>query len=626
MIKTKLSLLSLALVLTGCGDNSAPEQAAMHKATPNTEVSAPERPVIYQMMTRLFGNKNTTNQPWGTLAQNGVGKFADINEAALTEIKALGANYVWYTGVPHHALVGDYSQYGISADDPDVVKGRAGSPYAVKDYYNVNPDLATDPAKRLAEFEALISRTHDAGLKVMMDIVPNHVARQYQSLSKPAGVRDFGADDDTHLEYARDNNFYYIPGQPFAVPHGVKPLGGEPHPLADGQFAENPAKWTGNGSRSARPDANDWYETVKINFGVRPDGSHDFASLPQEFADKSCDEHLAFWADKSVPDSWQKFRDIALYWTKKGVDGFRYDMAQMVPVEFWSYLNCSVKAANPDALLLSEIYIPEQYRNYIRLGKMDYLYDKVGTYDALRAVIEGKSGTEHLPQLFNNMADIHSHLLMFLENHDEQRIASPEFAGDPRKAMPAMVVSSLVAAGANLLYFGQEVGEPGAGDAGFGQASRTTIFDYWGVPAHQRWMNDGKFDGGQLSTQEKALRDFYTRLLNLAAHQPALRGEFADLHQANSQSPGYDNQLYSFARFSKEQALLVIANFDAQQGRQVQFTIPAGVIAAMGVANGQYPLAELLYQQAELELKVEKGIGHLSLQLAPLQSLVLQVR
>ena len=221
------------------------------------------KPVVYQVFTRLFGNTNTTNKPWGTLDENGVGKFSDFTKLALGEIKDLGVSHVWYTGVPHHDVITDYTEYGILNDDPDVVKGRAGSPYAVKDYYTVNPDLADDPANRLAEFEALIQRTHD------------------------------------------NNNFYYVVGQDFIVPsaeNGYRPLGGEVHPLADGQFKESPAKWTGNGSRKAQPDANDWYETVKVNYGVKPDGSYDFAALPAGYANKSIAEHAKFWAQKRVPD------------------------------------------------------------------------------------------------------------------------------------------------------------------------------------------------------------------------------------------------------------------------------------------------------------------------------------
>ena len=374
------------------------------------------KPVVYQIFTRLYGNKNPTNKPWGTIADNGVGKFNDINDIALNSIKDLGVTHVWYTGVPHHALIGDYSAIGVSTDDPDVVKGRAGSPYAVKDYYNVNPDLAVNPANRLVEFEALIARTHQHGLKVIIDIVPNHVARHYQSVSKPQGVRDFGEDDDTSLEYAKNNNFYYVvdkvdvyngsegaKGQAhaFEVPSlsaGLKPLGGETHPLSDGKFNEFPAKWTGNGSRLAKPDANDWYETVKINYGVRPDGTYDFPRLPANFATLTQAQHYAFWQQHlaELPSSWIKFNQIAQYWLAKGVDGFRYDMAEMVPVEFWSYLNSQIKHTNPDAFILAEVYNPNLYRDYIQLGKMDYLYDKVDLYDTLKAVMAGKTSTANI--------------------------------------------------------------------------------------------------------------------------------------------------------------------------------------------------------------------------------------
>ena len=196
---------------------------------------------------------------------------------------------------------------------------------------------------RLDEFEALIERTHANGMKVIIDIVPNHVARGYESISRPRNVDDFGANDDTRVEWARDNNFYYVVGEDFSVPAGYVPLNGEAHPLADGQFAESPAKWTGNGSRAAQPKVDDWFETVKVNFGVRPDGTHAFDNLPDEARSWSNEQLVDFWSQRSVPDSWRKFRDIVHFWLDKGVDGFRYDMAQMVPVEFWSYLNSSIK-------------------------------------------------------------------------------------------------------------------------------------------------------------------------------------------------------------------------------------------------------------------------------------------
>ncbi|WP_226668817.1 alpha-amylase family glycosyl hydrolase [Microbulbifer aggregans] len=615
-----------AATLTACDTNT--ESPATETATHSAPAATSGKPVIYQVLPRLFGNTKDTNKPWGTIEENGVGKFNDFTPEALEQIRALGANYIWYTGALHHAMVRDYSDVGIANDDPDVVKGRAGSPYSVKDYYSVNPDLAEAPGKRLEEFRALIERSHAAGLKVIIDIVPNHVARNYHSLAKPEGVRDFGADDDTSVEYARDNNFYYVPGEPFLVPvaeDGYQPLNGEANPLVDGKFDEMPAKWTGNGSRAPQPAHNDWYEAVKINFGVRPDGSYDFPELPADYAQKDYREHAAFWADKDVPSSWKKFRQITDYWLTFGVDGFRYDMAGMVPVAFWSYLNSSIKMQNPDMLLLAEIYQPDLYRDYVRLGKMDYLYDKVGTYDAIRAVMEGKAGTDPLVGIQQSLTGIEDNMLRFLENHDEQRIASPEFAGNAEAGIPAMVVSATISGAPTLVYFGQELGEPGAGDAGFGKASRTTIFDYWSVPTVRRWINGGEFDGGKLTAEEQSLRSFYQRLLNFTRASEALGGEYRDLHAYNRENgAGYSDKLFSFARWTGDERLLVIANF-ADMEQAVQFSVPTELVQQWQLASGEYALTDQLQTGGSTMQVNPQGEGAVSLQLAPHSARVLKL-
>jgi glycosidase len=581
-------------------------------------IAVEKKKVVYQVFTRLFGNKNTTNKPWGTIAENGVGKFNDFTDKALTEIKNLGVTHIWYTGVPHHALVNDYTKYGISNDDPEVVKGRAGSPYAVKDYYSVNPDLAVDPSKRMEEFESLIARSHKNGLKVIIDIVPNHIARKYVGLNNPKGVRDFGADDNTNVEYDRNNNFYYIPGQPFQVPTSdtYKPLNGEAHQLIDGKFDENPAKWTGNGSRLAKPDINDWYETVKVNYGVRPDGTKDFPELPKGFDKKSYKEHFEFWKNKDVPSSWIKFRDIALFWTAKGVDGFRYDMAEMVPYEFWSYMNSAIKMKNTDAFLMAEVYNPNEYRNYIYLGKMDYLYDKVATYDKLKEVVQGKSSADDLTNIQNSMADIESHMLHFLDNHDEQRLASPEFAGSGECGKPLMIVSATIGSAPTMLYFGQEVGEAGNENGGFGTHSRTSIFDYVGVPSHQRWMNGGKFDGGLLSDKEKELRDFYKRLLNFTLNSDGLMGQFEEIQTINrKETLNYDESKYAFVRWSAKEKLIIAVNFSKDKDADINLIIPAAIISKWKLKDGIYKVTDQLYGGSN-QLQVVKGIGTIKVNLS----------
>ena len=585
-----------------------------------------KKEVVYQVFTRLFGNKNTTNKPRGTIEENGVGKFNDFTDTALREIKDLGVTYIWYTGVPHHALIRDYSAIGVSNDDPEVVKGRAGSPYAVKDYYNVNPDLAVNPAHRLQEFEALIARTHKVGLKVIIDIVPNHIARKYEGKNNPVGIRDFGADDDTTVEYKRDNNFYYIPNTHFEVPDTDQPLNVEKNLLINNKFEEFPAKWTGNGSRLAKPDRDDWYETVKVNYGIRPDGSKDFPELPVGFDTKSYQEHYAFWKGKDVPDSWDKFKDIALYWTAKGVDGFRFDMAEMVPYEFWSYMNSAIKMKNPDAFLLAEVYNPNEYRNYIHLGKMDYLYDKVETYDKLKDIIQGRALPDGLSDIQNGMADIEHHMLHFLDNHDEQRLASPEFAGTPQKGKPLMVVSTTISTSPTMVYFGQEVGEAGNENAGFGTHSRTSIFDYIGVPNHQRWMNGGKFDGGQLTQEEKELRDFYKRILNFSLNSTALMGEYQEIQTVNRQTTqGYDPGIYAFTRWSDTQKLVIVTNFSWLSTSNFELKIPSEIIRKWNLKDGNYTVTDQLYNKSSVQLQVLNGEGKAQITIAPSESFIYQL-
>jgi glycosidase len=622
-----LSLIAI-LLLAACGDPH-PEAEAVDAevvaAAPEVVVG-PERVVVYQMMTRLFGNTETANRAWGTLEENGVGRFADINDAALAGIAELGTTHVWYTGIPRHAVIRDFTEYGISLDDPDVVKGRAGSPFAIRDYFDVHPDLARDPARRVAEFRELVERTQAHGMGVIIDLVPNHVARNYRSLSPPEAVRDFGMADDVSVAWARDNSFYYIPGECFELPEwpdDYRPLGGEHHPLADGQFEECPARWTGDSGAVVQPGFHDWFETVRLNLGVTPEGEHAFDEVPAELAGADAVDHHAFWQDRDVPASWETFRGVVDFWLDLGVDGFRYDMAQMVPVAFWSYLNSHIRQRHPEAVLIAEFYEPERYRQYLHSGLMDYHYDKVEFYDATRAVMAGEGSTDALIEIQERNADIEHRLLRFLENHDEQRIASPEFAGDARFGKPGMLATAAMGTGPVMLYFGQEVGEPAAEDAGFGRASRTTIFDYFGVPAHQRWMNDGAFDGGQLTGDEQALRDFYVSLMSLVSQSPAMMGEYAEIHRANSEATeGYDDRLLSWLRWHGDEQLLLIANFRDQAYPPMDLLVPAEAIAAWQLEEGEHRLVEQIHGDHEAVLQVGDGIGRVSLELAPFDALI----
>lgn len=575
--------------------------------------------VIYQVLVRLFGNTCTRNVPYGTKQENGVGKFSDLTDAALEGIKQLGTTHIWLTGVLHHALVGDYTHIGIPNDIPYLVKGRAGSPYAIKDYYNVNPDLADDPTKRLEEFVALVERIHQHGLKVIIDIVPNHVARCYHSISIPKGVEGFGAQDNAQVGYSRDNNFYYNIGEFLSLPSttiGYTPEDTALRQLSQSPYKEYPAKWTGN-SRSSSPALTDWYETVKLNYGVAPDGHKDFEALPPEMALWDVGAHYAFWQSKLVPDTWKKFKEIAAYWLDFGVDGFRYDMAEMVPVEFWSYLNAFIKSRRPDAFLMAEIYNPESYRDYLYIGKMDALYNKVGLYDTLRDIICYEHSTDRIDWTQDTLSDIWPQMLHFMENHDEQRIASEGFAHDPRYALPAMAVSAHLNEASVMVYFGQEVGETARENAGFGSPTRTSIFDYIGVPAHQHWVNGKRYDGGALTPEEAALREYYCRLLNLP-----IVGAFRNIHQYNrAHTPYYNDKVYSFVRETVQEKWLVIANFSKRDGFGFELQIPPELLSTWDLPDGSYPLSDKLYGEVQTHFHRTDSYGRMRVDIAPLQTL-----
>jgi len=535
--------------------------------------------IIYQLLARLFGNTKTVNKHYGSIEENGVGKLNDITDKALQEIKKMGFSHVWFTGAIEHATMTDYTAFGIKADDPDIVKGRAGSPYAIKDYYNIHPDLAVDVKNRVGEYEALIKRTHSNGLKVIMGVVPNHVARTYFSDARPEGVRDFGQDDDTTKAFSATNDFYYIPGQHFAVPQGYNPGGDEfQSPLKDGKFVEYPAKATGNDVFSATPSLNDWFETIKLNYGV------DYLDGRKTYFDP-------------IPPLWNKMYDILCYWSEKGVDGFRCDMVEYVPFEFWGWLIPALKQKFPDLIFIGEAYNTGLYNKYIFTGKFDYLYDKVGLYDSIRRLTCNEPGatTWDINRVWNNdCRDIDQHMLRFMENHDEQRIASRYFAQNPWYAVPGMIVTATLSTGPVMVYFGQEVGEPAEGSEGFsGDDGRTTIFDYWGVPEHQKWVNNGRFDGGQLSEDQKNLRSFYSTLLNAVNNNEALRsGKFYELMLANQQQAGFNERLYIFIRYTEEQRILVIANFSRTE-TEIQVKLPDDLINRWNL-EGKMEFVDLL--------------------------------
>lgn len=546
---------------------------------------------IYQVMTRLFGNKNTNGKINGTIEDNGVGKFSDFTQLALKKIKELGITHIWYTGIIEHATLTDYSQYGIPSDYAEIIKGRAGSPYAIKDYFDVHPDLADNVPERMNEFLDLIQRTHQTGMKAIIDFVPNHFARNYQSDSTPEGFEEFGINDNSFLEFSPANDFYYIPGKSLVLPQkaledAAKMQNKEKH----GYYSENPAKVTGNDVFSYHPSYTDWYETVKLNYGI------DIKNGGQKHFDP-------------LPSVWKKMHQVLQFWALKGVDGFRVDMAEMVPIEFWSWVIPQIKSEFRDLIFIAEIYKPYEYRDFIHSG-FDFLYDKKGFYETVRHVLEGKTSAESITSIWQRLNGMDDHMLRFLENHDEERIASDFFLVDPLKAIPGILLAATMHRGPFMLYFGQEVGEAARGASGFsGDDSKTSIFDYWHVPEHQKWMNNGKFDGGNLSELKKILREQYVKILNLSLEEDAFRnGNFYDLMWANQHfGQQIQKEIYAFLRHTDPQKILVVLNFDPTAETVVMLKIPKHAIDLLKIdKNKSLTLTELFPGNQQKLIAAEK--------------------
>lgn len=532
--------------------------------------------IIYQVLPRLFGNSAIAPKSNGDKKLNGCGKMSDFTTKALQEIKSLGVTHIWYTGVIEHATQTDYSEYGIRKDHPAVVKGKAGSPYAIKDYYDIDPDLATNVPNRIKEFENLVKHTHKEGMKVIMDFVGNHVARQYKSDAKPENVKDLGEEDFSGHAFDPRNNFYYLPGQKF---EGLFDL----QQKTDKPYEEFPAKVTGNDCFNNCPNINDWYETVKLNYGV-------------DYCNGRC-THF-----QPIPNTWNKMLDILLYWSNKGIDGFRCDMAEMVPVEFWAWVIPQVKEKHPDIIFIAEVYNPPYYRLYLEVGKFDYLYDKVGLYDTLRSITCHNQSASALTNCWQSLDVPQDRMLNFMENHDEQRLASDYFALNGWKGVPAMIVSACFGTNPVMIYFGQELGENGMDNEGFsGRDGRTTIFDYWSIDLIRRWRNRGKFDGSLLKEDEKRLQGFYKKLLNLCNSEKAIqKGSFFDLMYVNHGSWTFnEHKQFAFFRKYENELILIIVNFNELPAR-VGLNIPSHAFEYLNLTGkNNYSAVDLLTGKEE---------------------------
>jgi glycosidase len=565
---------------------------------------------IYQLFVRLFGNTNETRKPNGTLAENGVGKFADINDAALVSLGKMGFTHIWLTGVLQQATGTDYASIGAPADDPDLLKGIAGSPYAIKDYFDVCPDYAVAPAKRLDEFKTLLERIHRHGMKVIVDLVPNHVARSYKSDVKPE--MNFGANDDRTKFFSANNNFFYLTpdanGPPLRLPT-IKD--GQPQSptckvagvTCDGFFdgEKDHGKVTGNNVASWTPSINDWYETVKLNYGFN-------------FIDRNTREFPNATApDKPVPDTWKKMAAIIDHWESLGVDGFRCDMSHMVPPEFWKWVITEARKKNVDLVFIGEAYdndpakVPSAEsaasgkQTNVMVDLLDAGFNAVyddPTYRAIKKIYEGPGWANDID--FGRDPLVFERSLRYAENHDEVRLAAKSQWGGLGMKVGAPISAILfgLSRGPVMLYNGQEVGEPGAGSEGFGSDdARTSIFDYWSMPELVKWVNGHKYDGGKLSDEQKQLRAFYSRLLNLL-NEPAFRdGEFIPLNESNKNNVSYGrlpnetvsgHWFYSFARIDKAsgQRFVGAVNLNPTTSlKDISVRVPESVLPALATAS-----------------------------------------
>ena len=550
--------------------------------------SAPERPVIYQLLPRLFGNSNETRKPNGTMAENGCGKFADIDDRALASLKAMGFTHLWLTGVLEQASGTAYPDR--PADPPDILKGIAGSPYAIKDCFDVCPDYAVDPARRLDEFKALLDRCREHGLRTIIDFVPNHVARCYESDVRPE--QSFGRDDDRACFFARDNHFYYLrPGDPGGGPPLKLPTAGRP--ACSGRFEPESGfgRVTGNNAVTWAPSSGDWYETVKLNYGHDFTTGRDTRHLPGPDAPAS-----------EVPRTWRTMDAVLAHWQAMGVDGFRADMAHMIPMEFWRWSIRRARERRPDVFFAAEAYDNDPAKltdghvldELLKAG-FDAVYDDP-VYDVLEGLYDSGKWANDLDALTFTGERFHRSL-RYAENHDEVRLASPMEWGGLGMHVGRPVSATLFGMGRGplMLHSGQEVGEPAAGAEGHGgDDARTTIFDYWSMPELAKWFNGGACDGGRLEPDRRALRDWYGKLLRLMKEPAFTAGDFYGLNHANLANPAFGrvggetasgHWLYAYLRrdAASGQAFLVVANFHGSETlANVRIQVPEHALEWLG--------------------------------------------
>jgi glycosidase len=508
--------------------------------------------VIYQLPIRT----------WGAHSQGlaGRGKVTDISDEILKKLALFGIDYLWLTGVMEAA----------SSDvlDEDIIKGDAGSYYAIYDSWDVSPQIGT-----MNEFEDLVKRAHSHGLRILIDLVPNHTARDHRTDVLCKSKMDFGDQDRQDTFFDVNNNYYYVLNTVFTPP-GMFGKGDRRYDrdiFRDGVQYESPAKVTGNDVISSHPSISDWFETVKLNYGYNLLGSRGYFD--------------------PIPRTWTQISDIAKYWLEKGVDGFRIDFAHAVPIEFWRYFAEKVRDVKGDAFLLAEAYESDlsmklpgfTYQAMYEAG-FDSIYNSSLYWNFRNQATE--PGNREFFRTENTVIDrdwVGESGAMFthyMENHDEVRLASRHFAvglaSREQRAELGLAYTSFLSLlpGHMLIHGGQELQEDAGVYGSFaGDNGRTSIFDFVYQPQVLAWLRK------DIKPHFLAFRDKYRRLLALKSQSPFRLSHsnnvptYRNLYATNYKKE-QNRWVGAYVRFDGSDRYLVVINSDPFEGHEatIHFT------------------------------------------------------
>ncbi len=529
--------------------------------------------VIYELPVRTYLAK-------GAHEEN-TGKLSYLTIEVLKEIKELGVDYIWIAGILENA--------NPKIVDPDVVKGDAGSFYAIYDNWDISSQVGN-----LDEFDALIERAHSIGLRVLIDFIPNHTARVHKTDVVCKEEIDFGKGENPNENFSLDNNFYYLGSNSTFVPPKTS------LPGVDGFFDmdifmpgiqfESPARVTGNNVLSALPQYHDWYETVKLNYGLN------LFSDGKPFIGAS--------------KTWKQMLDVAIYWLNKGVDGFRVDVTHGVAVEFWYYFINEVRKVQPNAFFVAEAFEEDPIKSTgFSLEKLfDAGFDSVLNgpmywnlrRQALLSQNMNSSTYYHSPGSRKSILDNGYSFTHYMGNHDEVRLASSFFAPSLESRVDrawlglAYSIYAALLPGNFLIHGGDEFQEEASLPGVFGgYDGRTSIFDFVYQPQTRTWLYEER------PHWMINFREMYRRLFSLKKRIPfnikhsTSNPTFIDLMKIND-SKNISKWVSAYVRFFNNERYLVVMNADPHNSHEVtihftsrRFTDSLEVLSALNIKNDE---------------------------------------